>query len=255
MCGGASHYPGLTESTIGRKALVKGRDHTLLGIGSASTLSSARVVNKASAEGVVDSREILTGAIAAALPTTTPSPLTVSARDIEAGSMDFTELATGMNVSSASSSQSCVQQQDWRTDLLHTQNENLGTPRGTSSPAAPIKVRVSARRLKEIPSPYLSRDGSSCPSTPRALTPPDSGVDSKEAASTGKLIQCEWVGNVPDIQHWQWEVISCSNTYVNCGPLCVSDITFLYHVCVCVCVCVLCNAEQAQENILWFSAT
>jgi len=70
--------------------------------------------------------------------------------------------------------------------LLHQQKENLGTPQSTSSPAAPIKVRVSARKLREIRSPYLSGDGSFCESIPRALTPTDAGVISKEAATTCK---------------------------------------------------------------------
>ena len=118
--------------------------------------------------------QVFTGTVATAPPTKTPSPMTISAQDIEGGSMDFTELVTGMNVSSSSQSH---MQQDWRTEFQWEGKENLATPRGTSSPAAPIKVRVSARKLREIRSPFLSRDSmdgsdvSKGLTTPRALTP------------------------------------------------------------------------------------
>lgn len=188
-CGDASYHIVSPTNTSGGKVLEEGTAHPFSSTGGESTLSSTRVPNQARIKGVVnsiDSREIVTGTIATSLATSTPSPLTISARDIEAGSMDFTELATGMNVSSASSSQSCVQQQDCRNEVLHQQKENLGIPQSTSSPAAPIKVRVSARKLREIQSPYLSGDGSFCESIPRALTPTDAGVISKEAATTCK---------------------------------------------------------------------
>ena len=141
--------------------------------------------------------QVFTGTVATAPPTKTPSPMTISAQDIEGGSMDFTELVTGMNVSSSSQS---YMQQDWSTEFQWEEKEDLATPWGTSSPAAPIKVRVSARKLREIQSPFLSRDrmdGSNVSkdlTTPRALTPSDISVGSQEGAKSesmlGILVSC-----------------------------------------------------------------
>ena len=138
--------------------------------------------------------QVFTGTIATAPPTKTPSPMTISAQDIEGGSMDFTELVTGMNISSSSQSH---MQQDWRTEFQWEGKENLATPRGTSSPAAPIKVRVSARKLREIRSPFLSRDSmdgsdvSKGLTTPRALTPSDISVGSQEGTKRKSMLA--WV--------------------------------------------------------------
>jgi len=138
--------------------------------------------------------QVFTGTVATAPPTKTPSPMTISAQDIEGGSMDFTELVTGMNISSSSQSH---MQQDWRTEFQWEGKENLATPRGTSSPAAPIKVRVSARKLREIRSPFLSRDSmdgsdvSKGLTTPRALTPSDISVGSQEGTKRKSMLA--WV--------------------------------------------------------------
>ena len=136
------------------------------------------------------SPKVFTGTVATASPAKTPSPMTISAQDIDAGSMDFTELVTGMNVSSSSESHT---QQDWGTEFQWEGKENLATPRDTSSPAVPIKVRVSARKLREIQSPLLSRDsedGSNISkglSTQRALTPSGISIGPQKAAKSKSI--------------------------------------------------------------------
>lgn len=177
FCGGVARLPQLS---------VEGGKRPFPGIGGAN-------LNRPSDK---DS-QVFTGTVATAPPTKTPSPMTISAQDIEGGSMDFTELVTGMNVSSSSQSN---MQQDWSTEFQWEGKEDLATPRGTSSPAAPIKVRVSARKLREIRSPFLSRDrmeGSDVSkdlTTPRALTPSDISVGSQEDAKSksilGILVSC-----------------------------------------------------------------
>ena len=91
------------------------------------------------------------------------SPLTISARDIEGGSMDFTEFCTG----SLSFSDSDVKMTTRGSKegpsvgkplaLVGHRPGNLMTPpRGTSSPSVPVRVRVSASKLREIQSPHSS---------------------------------------------------------------------------------------------------
>ena len=160
---------------------VEGGKHPFPGIGSTNSLSS---LNRPSDK----NPKVFTGTVAS--HTKTPSPMTISAQDIEAGSMDFTELVTGMNESSSSQSHT---QQDWGTEFQWEGKENMATPRGTSSPAVPIKVRVSARKLREIRSPLLSRDSkdgsdvSKGLSTQRALTPSDISIGPQKAAKSKSM--------------------------------------------------------------------
>ena len=160
---------------------VEGGKHPFPGIGSTNSLSS---LNRPSDK----NPNVFTGTVASR--TKTPSPMTISAQDIEAGSMDFTELVTGMNESSSSQSHT---QQDWGTEFQWEGKENMATPRGTSSPAVPIKVRVSARKLREIRSPLLSRDSkdgsdvSKGLSTQRALTPSDISIGPQKAAKSKSM--------------------------------------------------------------------
>ena len=162
---------------------VEGGKRPFPGIDSANSLSS---LNRPSDK----NPKVFTGTVATASPSKTPSPMTISAQDIEAGSMDFTELVTGMNVSSSSQSHT---QQDWGTEFQWEGKENLATPRGTSSPAVPIKVRVSAKKLREIRSPLLSRDsedGSNASkglNTQRALTPSDISIGPQRAAKSKSM--------------------------------------------------------------------
>ena len=90
------------------------------------------------------------------------SPLTISARDIDGGSKDFTEYCDGGPSFSDVDGPSVAS--------CHKATEKLGggevvtlmgrgtgdfatPPRGTSSPALPVRVRVSASKLRQIPSP------------------------------------------------------------------------------------------------------
>lgn len=113
----------------------------------------------------------------------TPSPLTISARDIEAGSLDFTEIVGGLNDSSTSFPLESV------TTLLQAGREGASTPLAllhaartpSGTPAAgPVRVKVSAKKLREIQSPCLSDRSphlsnlsvpSTDGSTPGALSP------------------------------------------------------------------------------------
>lgn len=119
----------------------------------------------------------------------TPSPLTISAQDIDGGSIDFTELASGMDVSfrlhdgiGGQSSSHSMQQLEESDTRLRQQMKHLvlTPPQNTSSPSGPIRVRMSSKKLREIQSPYSSdqsplSDASSAEKesnrTPRALTP------------------------------------------------------------------------------------
>ena len=101
---------------------------------------------------------------------TTLSPLTISACDIEAGSLDFTELATSLETSTINSTPLLQKE-----SLPRMPQQKSGSLRDVSTPplgGIPVRVRVSARKLREIQSPHStdSNNASWC-STPRALTP------------------------------------------------------------------------------------
>ena len=59
-------------------------------------------------------------------PALTPSPLTVSAHDIEPGSLDFTELATGLGEISSSSRSESVASVAASTPLRHAETLTRG---------------------------------------------------------------------------------------------------------------------------------
>ena len=92
----------------------------------------------------------------------TLSPLTISARDIDGGSADFTEFCAGslsfsdgddLHVAPRNTSQkphSAVPS----TSLGQDNVNFLTPPKGTSSPSVPVRVRVSASKLREIHSPH-----------------------------------------------------------------------------------------------------
>lgn len=132
--------------------------------------------------------------------TGTPSPLTISARVIEAGSLDFTEFATGLDVSSTSVS---PRGYTGTSEFHHLNSDKEGALSKTLAPSATplvsspmsghVRVKVSTRKLREIqppsltPSPhplrmtgahsashdgsYLSSSARATSSTPAALTP------------------------------------------------------------------------------------
>lgn len=92
------------------------------------------------------------------------SPLTISARDIDGGSMDFTEFCND-SLSSVSDSgepkkknmhNTMMEQPFVQKPICHKRGDFAITPRGTSSPFMPVRVRVSASKLREIQSPNSS---------------------------------------------------------------------------------------------------
>ena len=92
------------------------------------------------------------------------SPLTISVRDIEGGSMDFTEFCTG-SLSSFSDGDVKITTHGSKerpsvgkllTSVGHRPGNLITPPRGTSSPSVPVQVRVSASKLREIQSPHSS---------------------------------------------------------------------------------------------------
>lgn len=91
------------------------------------------------------------------------SPLTISAKDIEGGSMDCTEFCTGSLSFSDGDIKTTMRGSKEGPSVgkpLTSVGEGPGNlitpPRGTSSPSVPVRVRVSASKLREIQSPHSS---------------------------------------------------------------------------------------------------
>lgn len=92
------------------------------------------------------------------------SPLTISARDIEGDSMDFTEFCTGSlsfsdgdNIKLATHrSKEGPGVRKSLSSLSHRPGNLITPPRQTSSPSLPVRVRVSTSKLREIQSPHSS---------------------------------------------------------------------------------------------------
>lgn len=119
----------------------------------------------------------------------TLSPLTISARDIEGGSADFTEFCAGslsfsdgddLHAAPRNASEKLHYAEMPFTSVGQDRVNFLTPPKGTSSPSVPVRVRVSASKLREIQSPHSSvssrsamlSDDSSCGAegnTPRTL--------------------------------------------------------------------------------------
>lgn len=106
----------------------------------------------------------------------TLSPLTISARDIDGGSADFTEFCAG-SLSFSDSVDYYTTPQNASEKLCHAKipSKSLGQdsvnfltppPKGTSSPSIPVRVRVSASKLREIHSPHSSLSSTSAVVTP-----------------------------------------------------------------------------------------
>ena len=122
----------------------------------------------------------------------TLSPLTISARDIEGGSADFTEFCTGsFSFSDGDDPHAAPQSTSDKPQYAEMPFTSIGqdrvnfvTPsRGTTSRSTPVRIRVSASKLREIQSPHstvsyrsavLSHDSSNQTegNTPRALDQP-----------------------------------------------------------------------------------
>lgn len=92
----------------------------------------------------------------------TLSPLTISARDFEGGSVDFTEYCAGsLSFSDGNIHHAAPQNVSEKLHYTETRSTSLGQdiltpPKGTSSPSVPVRVRVSASKLREIQSPHSS---------------------------------------------------------------------------------------------------
>ena len=122
------------------------------------------------------------------------TPLTISARDIEGGSMDFTVGSlsfSGSDVLKRTTPKNTGKAPVGKppTPIVPERGDFITPPRGTSLPSAPVRVRVSASKLREIQSPHSSISGRSASvisvghvsdvssfqrqdTTPRALSPP-----------------------------------------------------------------------------------
>ena len=88
--------------------------------------------------------------------THTPTPLTISAHTIEGDSKDFTEYAN-LDITPTPLTKPHPQLTSTHANLSLNKENVLTTP--TSS--APVRVRVSAKKLREIQSPYNSSSSSS----------------------------------------------------------------------------------------------
>ena len=92
------------------------------------------------------------------------SPLTISARDIEGGSMDFTEFCTGspsfsdsdVKMTMRGSKEGLSSVGKPLASMGHRPGNLITPPRRTSSPSVPVWIRVSASKLREIQSPHSS---------------------------------------------------------------------------------------------------
>lgn len=93
----------------------------------------------------------------------TLSPLTISARDIDGGSADFTEFCAGslsfsdgddLHIAPRNASEKPCCAEIPSTSLGQDNVNFLTPPKGTSSPSVPVRVRVSASKLREIHSPH-----------------------------------------------------------------------------------------------------
>lgn len=139
----------------------------------------------------------------------TLSPLTISARDIDGGSADFTEFCAG-SLSFSESVDCYTAPQNASEKPFHAEipSKSLGQdsvnfltpyPKGTSSPLVPVRVRVSASKLREINSPHSSLSStsavvspapaaeSSCGAggdTPRALSQPTEEIRNQKCRAS-----------------------------------------------------------------------
>ena len=175
----ASHEALLTE-TISTPVLIKSSESPTAG---ALTHEGK---NRTSATSTVEASEQLANK--------TLSPLTISAQDINAGSMDFTEFAATLHVSGDSACSTPLLCKTGKENLSNgTPESGQTTPMGSST-AVPIRVRVSAKKLREIQSPYCSSGGSNAGSitgSPSSLNAAEGGIpralsrtrDTKEGTS------------------------------------------------------------------------
>ena len=88
--------------------------------------------------------------------THTPTPLTISAHTIEGDSKDFTEYAN-LDITPTPLTKPHPQHTSTHTNSSLNKENMLTTPISS----APIRVRVSAKKLREIQSPYNSSSSSS----------------------------------------------------------------------------------------------
>lgn len=136
----------------------------------------------------------------------TLSPLTVSARDIDGGSADFTEFCCGslsfsdgddLRADPHNASEKARYAKVPPTSLAQDILNALTPPKGTSSPSVPVRVRVSASKLREIHSPHSSVTStsavlsqvadSSCRAegnTPRALSQPTEEIRNQKCRAS-----------------------------------------------------------------------
>ena len=111
----------------------------------------------------------------------TLSPLTISAQDINASSMDFTEFTATLHMSEDSTCSTPLLSKAEKENLPSGMPESgKTTPVGSATcMSLPIRVRVSAKKLREIQSPYCSSGGSNAGSifgSPSSINAPEGGI-------------------------------------------------------------------------------
>ena len=149
-------------------------------MGSANPTASAHThedKNHTSVTSLVEARKQLDRGPASA--NKTPSPLTISAQDINAGSMDFTEFAATLHMSGESTCSTPLLCKAGKENLAGGVLESGKTTPVGSSTAAPVRVRVSAKKLREIQSPYCSSGGSTAGSiteSPLSINASEGGI-------------------------------------------------------------------------------
>ena len=146
----------------------------------------------------------------------TLSPLTISARDIDGGSADFTEFCAGsLSFSDGddlhatprnTSEKPCYAGIPSISRSLGQDSVNFfSLPNGTSSPSVPVRVRVSANKLREIHSPHSSVASTSAVfsqvaeslcrmegNTPRALSQPTEEIRNQKCRAS-ILCVCDFI--------------------------------------------------------------
>ena len=126
------------------------------------------------------------------------SPLTISARDIDGGSKDFTEYCDDTSkfvdedsintASHPTTTRAMVGVGGVLGSLEHSGVDFFTPPRGTSSPSAPVRVRVSASKLRLIPSPLSCVNKSTSSISDSSLVQGQSDTSKVERPTAGEPV-------------------------------------------------------------------
>ena len=161
------------------------------------------------------------------------SPLTISARDIDGGSKDFTEYCDDTSkfvdedsittASHPTTTKAVVGVGGVLESLGHSGVDFFTPPRGTSSPSAPVRVRVSASKLRQIPSPLSSVNKSTSSISDSSLVQGQSNISTVKrpvAGEPGHPISSIASGACACTHQY-----SIDNPYANVFTICTSVLT------------------------------